>query len=330
MKWRTQLPVPETDLNIRHQDRILAMGSCFATNIGARLKSLKWPIDVNPLGIVYNPVSLSRHLSFLMEPPELEADDLVERDGLVHHWDFHGDMSGLGRERTADNISSIVRQQAQKLGETRWLLITFGTAHVYVLRSSGRIVANCHKFPAGEFDKKLLDRTGMIKECEGITSKLLERFPDLNILVSVSPVRHLADGLIANSRSKAELVGLAHQLVSSHPRIHYFPGYELVLDDLRDYRFYDRDLAHPNDLAMDYIWDYFSQSFMDDTTLSLVREVQKVRKDLDHRPFHPESPTYRKFLEGLLERMEAMMTKHDYIDWANEITGVKERIGSET
>ena len=326
MKWRTILPVRKAEVLLDHDDQILSLGSCFATNIGGRLRSLKWRIEVNPLGIVYNPVSLFRQISYLLEPDSLKADDLVERDGLFHHWDFHGDLSGRDPYGTAESLKAAIRKQSALVASTDWLFVTLGTAMVYTLRSSQEVVANCHKFPVSDFERHRLDRRVMFDLANEVIPLLLDRNPGLRILLSVSPVRHLSDGLIENNRSKAELIGLADDLTSLYSRIHYFPGYELLLDDLRDYRFYDRDLAHPNEIAMDYIWEYFSRSMLTDQAMAITAEIESIGKDLAHRPLNPGTDSHLKFLENLLGKMDKMSAEYDHIHLSEEIESVRAQL----
>ena len=315
MIFRTELPPLETLPDFDHSDKVMALGSCFANNIGERLHHLKWQIQVNPLGIVYNPMSLFRHLRFLLEAESPDPDHYVKKQDIWHHLDFHGDLSAPSQEACKKNIDKALEQARQHLCTSKKMILTLGTAWAFQHLPGNHLVANNHKLPSKEFEKILLDPGDIVEAGYSVLTKVKEEYPDLEVLISVSPVRHLANGLIDNNRSKAVLILAVQQLTERLEHVHYFPGYELLMDDLRDYRFYAEDLSHPNSLAMDYIWEYFSEVCLNEQTRDLTTRIEKLHKRLDHRPFYPDTASHREFVRKTREMIQELTRDFPYIQW---------------
>lgn len=320
--FRTEL-IPEIEpAGISHQNGILAIGSCFAEHIGGRLQAAKFNTSINPFGILYNPASIAYTLERLWEGRPYTQEDLFENQGIWHSFDHHGRLSSHNLEQALHNINEALRQGSEALHRADRLLITLGTANVFVWKEDRRMVANCHKLPGAAFNRYRLSVNEVIDLLSPIFELLHQAQPQLHIILSVSPVRHLRDGFVENQRSKATLLLATEELCRRHDFAHYFPAYELLMDDLRDYRFYDTDMIHPAPVAVDYIWERFSDSYFGPPTRQLMAAVKKISEAAAHRPFHPDSEPHRRFVEKLQLDIEAMEQEHPFLNFADE----KERI----
>ncbi|MCC6463610.1 MAG: GSCFA domain-containing protein [Saprospiraceae bacterium] len=314
--FRTVLPTPRAPLALTHADRLLLLGSCFTEHIGARLQAGKFSTLVNPQGIVYNPVSMARSLEnllwgeFSIRPTggRIENSPYIELNGLWHSWEHHGVFS---KPERADLLQGMAAAQAEAqafLQKTSCLLLTLGTADVFVLRSTGVVVANCHKAPASWFEQRRLSVAETTDVLANVLQPLKKLLPGLQVILTVSPVRHLRNGFVDNQRSKAVLTLAAAALCDTLPDVHYFPAYELLLDDLRDYRFYAADMVHPNETAIDYIWEYFVETWFPADTRERLRQIEKILAALRHRPFNPDTAQHRAFAARQLEAIQALET----------------------
>lgn len=322
MKFRTEISLPESSRRIDFHHRILGVGSCFAERIGGRLKENRFDSLINPLGIVYNPVSMIRLLLMsLEEKPEVPAR-YAEHLHAWHSFDLHSNFNRSHEETFTKDSLDALKATGEWLKKADWLILTMGTALVYRQKSDREVVSNCHKYPAEQFTRDLLTPAMISEAFYQLIRKIQAVNPSLNILLTVSPVRHTKDGLTMNSTSKATLRLAAHQLTQSFDHVHYFPAYEIMMDDLRDYRYYEDDLIHPTTFAEDYIWEKFTTGFMSDETRKVMGEWAKIRRDLGHRPLNPWSPQYRGFLEKLLDKLE----KVKEFDCSEEINQVREHL----
>jgi hypothetical protein len=306
-EFRTVLPAQQAPFQISHQDKLLLVGSCFTEHIGARLAARKFQTSINPFGIVYNPVSIARCLERLSvgNKPFVE-EDLVENGGLWHSWEHHSRFSAPDQAQTLAGINVAYRQAAQQLNSANRLLLTLGTAAVFTLLTSGQVVANNHKIPASAFHSKQLSVGEVTETLGAILAKMTATNPNLQIILSVSPLRHLRNGMVENQRSKAVLLLACADLCRQLPNTHYFPAYELLLDDLRDYRFYAADMIHPTDVAVDYIWEYFSKMFFSKETDVLITAIEKILAGAQHRPFHPDTEQHKDFLAAQSKAIAAL------------------------
>ncbi len=316
--FRTEIPPVRSPINIDHQQPVLCMGSCFAENIGHRLRQLKFPAFINPFGIVYNPVSIVQVLEKLLSEEHYTEADLFENLDLWHSFDHHGRFSHPDRATALIHINQSLADARRFLQRTDRLILTLGTAHVFVEKKTGRVVANCHKMPGQVFDRRRLSVEEVVRPLAVILQKLKSKFPALEVIATVSPVRHLRDGLVENQRSKATLLLGLEEICQTLPFVHYFPAYELLLDDLRDYRFYDQDLAHPSAAAVDYIWSYFAEAFFSGETKALCKELSQLAAAAAHRPFHPTSPAHQSFLEKQLSIVKTLEARFPYLDFLAE------------
>ncbi|MCC7467281.1 MAG: GSCFA domain-containing protein [Saprospiraceae bacterium] len=313
--FRTALSQQESPFRINHTHPVLLMGSCFTEHIGQRLADRKFNTLVNPYGIVYNPVSLAENLLCLMEGNCAPASaDLVEHQGLWHSWSHHGRFSGPHPDHTLADMQEAYQRAVDFIQKASVLILTFGTAEVSILRSSGRVVANNHKMPANLFEYRRLT----LNEIVEAWLPLLQQWSGKKVVLTVSPVRHLRQGLIENQRSKAALVLACADLCPQLPFVSYFPSYELLLDDLRDYRFYEADMLHPSQVAVDYIWNRFSDTYLEAESRQLGEQIMKIRAAMNHRPFHANTPEHLAFRAAQLDKIKALQAKFPAIDMTLE------------
>lgn len=303
---------PKTKINIR--DKMLMLGSCFAENIGDRLSDHKFNLMTNPNGILFNPVSIIQSLQSYAEGVLCNEEDLFYHDELWRSWNHHGCFSDSEKTKTLEKINASQRHAIQYYKNAKHVIITFGSAFVYELKETNRIVANCHKVPQQHFNKRLLSVDEIIAVFE--QSKIAES--KSQIILTVSPVRYLRDGLPENNLSKSILLQAVHQLVSMHNNVFYFPAYEIVMDELRDYRFFEEDMVHPNQLAVDYVWERFCDSMLDDETKNMLEEIKPIITAKNHRPFHPDLKSHQQFLKTNYNKVCELEKKYDFLHFEEE------------
>ncbi|MDR2621768.1 MAG: GSCFA domain-containing protein [Dysgonamonadaceae bacterium] len=293
MKFRTELSVPTGDFKISHSDTISMMGSCFTENISGKMSDAGFNIDVNPFGVVYNPLSLSLILNRLMDGEPYVESELFRDKDLFHSFAHHSRFSGTNLSETLEKINSRLEYSSAFLRKSTLLVITFGTSFVYRLQETGNVVSNCHKLPARFFIHERMGLDDIVTEWNRLIGRLKKFAPGIKILFTVSPLRYLKDGFYENQLSKATLLLAIEKLIRENPGAYYFPSYEIVMDDLRDYRFYAEDLLHPSPQAIHYIWEKFSDAYFDKETQKIAREFESIARALNHKPFHPESEEYK-------------------------------------
>ncbi|MGN6265461.1 MAG: GSCFA domain-containing protein [Ginsengibacter sp.] len=309
---------PSFPFHISFKDKILLMGSCFSEEIGNKLKSLKFDIIQNPNGILYDPLSISDALFSYIENKPFEEKNLFQLNGLWHSWQHHSVFSGLNKERVLQKINDSRSCAHVFLKSATCLFITFGTAFNYLLKNNSQNVANCHKAPANFFIKNLLPVEEIRADLQSVITAL-ERFnPQLKIIFTVSPVKHIKDGIIENSHSKARLIEAAHVIAEEKENAFYFPSYEIVTDVLRDYRFFKKDLVHPNEMATDFVFEKFSESFFNAETKSIINKIEKVRAAVNHKPFEKESEEHQKFLLAQIENIDRLQREFPFINLSDE------------
>ncbi len=316
--FRTTLSWPRAALRLRYGDHLLSLGSCFAEHIGRRLEGDKFSALLNPFGILYDPLSLATALHRLGGGRPFESGDLFRHQGLWHSFAHHGRFSGPDRSAVLAHINEALTEGQAFLSRADCLLLTLGTAHLFEHQSSGQVVANCHKLPAAAFRRRRAAPAEIEAALSGALTALRARRPRLQIIITVSPVRHLRDGLIGNQRSKAALLLAADALQAAHDFVHYFPSYELVLDDLRDYRFFEADMIHPNEVAVDYVWEAFCQHYFEESTRQLQQKITRIVRAAAHRPFHPATPEHQRFLQQQLEAIDALEAANPFLDFQAE------------
>ena len=306
MKFRTEISVPPSDFRISHACTIAMQGSCFAENMASKFTDAGFSIDINPFGIAYNPLSLSQNLNRLLDNKPYSADELFKDNYIYHSFSHHSRFSGANPDEVLARINSRLEQSSAFLGTANLLIITFGTAYVYRLQSTGRVVSNCHKQPDKLFSYKRLTVEEIVEQWNNLIIRLQTINSSLRILFTVSPIRHWKDGAHENQLSKSILLLSVEKLLRNHSHCYYFPAYELLLDDLRDYRYYAEDMLHPSSQAVDYIWEKFTDTYFDEDTVKKSKAFEKIRQSLNHIPFQPESETYRQFREKAEAKLEAL------------------------
>ncbi len=308
MNFRTEIPAPKTGFKISHHDKIVLMGSCFTENIGNKLQSSGFQVDINPFGILYNPLSVASGLKDLLQEKQYTASDIFEYKGLYSSFNHHSRFSALTSGECLSNMNRQMEYSVDFIRKATVLIITFGTSYVYRLKDTGNVVSNCHKLPASAFLHERITISEILSVWQPLIGELRKINPDLNILMTVSPVRHWKDGAHENQLSKSILLLTIEELKSAS--IDYFPSYELLLDDLRDYRFYAGDMLHPSTTAIEYIWGKFSESYFDHHTMKTIAEYNSIRQALEHRPFNPESEEYKAFLSGVKKKLEIFRNRY--------------------
>jgi hypothetical protein len=301
--FRTILPFVSSAFEITHADKLLSIGSCFSENIGDQLLNNKFPIIVNPYGILFNPISIIQSLQQIINNKQFSESDIFYHN---QHWQsfyHHGRFSNINKTTCLNNINNAITTSNQQVQNLDYLILTLGTANVFVHKESNQIVANCHKVPNSEFERKRLNVDEITTAFEPIFNQLKTINPKLKIIFTVSPVRHIRDGLVENQRSKATLLLAIDTLVAQYDFASYFPAYELVLDDLRDYRFFNADMIHPSKLAIDYVWNYFSEIYFSNKTKQIIHQIDKIIQAKNHRPFDEDSKMHQNFIQNQIDKI---------------------------
>lgn len=323
MEFRTIFPIQPSERKINIDSTLFSIGSCFSTMVGHKLEERKFQVLNNPFGTIFNPVSLFHLLqqSLLNQHPDESL--LVEHDQRYYHYSAHSDLSHAKEDQLLSLIAQKQLFTRQFLSETSHIFITFGTAFVYELASTGQVVANCHKQPQRLFNKRLLTMEEMETSFRSFYNILGKLNPKAGVILTVSPVRHTKDGIPENQLSKSLLRVLVHQIQTAYPEVSYFPSYELMMDDLRDYRYYKDDMIHPSPFAENYIWEQFKSTYLDKATSEAVKNVDGILNALKHKPFHPEGASHQQFLHKLLHQMERMAPAFDF---SKEIIDIKDQL----
>lgn len=318
MEFRTKVELPVGNEKIHHSDRLMLWGSCFAENIGKLLNEYKFACDLNPFGILYNPASIAQAVQTLQEKRLYSEADLLWNKNSWHSLMHHSAFSSPEKEECLSAINYRIDKGYESLMQANWLIFTWGTARIYEWRETGEIVGNCHKLPEKLFTRRLMEVNEIVSAYTHLLTKLHNQNPRLHVLFTVSPIRHAKDGMHGNQLNKATLLLAAEKLCQTLPFCFYFPSYEIMMDELRDYRFYADDMLHPSGLAINYIWQCFKDSFFDSKTLQFIKQWDEVKKALAHRPFNPQSDGYRSFLSQILLKIERLKEKFPYLDAQNE------------
>ncbi len=311
--FQTKVQIAQTDINITYKDHIMSLGSCFAENIGLKMQKNFFNTEINPFGVLYNPISIQNSIQLLLENKPFTEHDIFMHNSLWQSFSHSSLFSDITPGKCLANINNRFEKAVSFLNETNFLLITFGTAWVYEEKKNGRVVSNCHKLPTNEFIRRRLTIEEIVCEYKIRIQKLQSQFPNLHILFSVSPIRHWKDGAHENNISKGILLLAIEELSTLFQKVHYFPAYEIQLDELRDYRFYASDMQHPSEVAIDYIWNRFSETYFSDLTRQTIKKLEQYNNDLLHRPIHPESKEYILFLNKIKERKEKILLEYPFL-----------------
>jgi hypothetical protein len=301
----------------------MTIGSCFSDSMGERLLSNKFQTLVNPFGTTYNPHSIHKLIRMIIHNQVPSPETHLYRDGIFSNYDFHSSLSEQTRELLEQTLKEKINSVHSFLTKCDFLFITYGTAWIYERKDNGEIVANCHKQPSQLFSKRLMSQAEIEKDFDALFFDLKQFNPNIKIIITLSPVRHLKDTLELNSVSKAIVRSACYTLTQSHEDVDYFAAYEIMMDDLRDYRFYSSDKIHPSEDAENYIWDKFADRYFSPETRTTIQDWQTVKKMIDHKPFHPNSASHQKFLNETLSKLENLKLR---INVVNEIAELRKLI----
>ncbi|MEM0541214.1 GSCFA domain-containing protein [Flavobacterium sp. j3] len=318
MQFTTKVPIAFSKKPINYQSKIVLLGSCFAENMGEKLAYFKFQNTVNPFGIIFNPVSIEKLLERVVNQKPFTEQDIFFHNELWHCYEVHSELSNPNKEEFLKILNQVTQQVHNQLIEATHTIITYGTAWVYRLKSAQEVVANCHKMPQSLFDKEILSVETIQQSIQSTIDLVQKINPNCHFIFTVSPVRHIKDGFVENQRSKAHLItSLQFLLNAEHWKLNtdYFPSYEIMMDELRDYRFYAEDMLHPNQTAINYIWQCFTETTISTESHSIMNEVETIQKGLAHRPFNSETTSHKLFLQSLNSKIIKLQEKFFHIQF---------------
>jgi hypothetical protein len=306
MQLQTIIPLKKETRNpIEYSSKLLLLGSCFSENIGDKLNYFKFQTNQNPFGILFHPKAIENLITNAINKKEYIAEDLIFQNERWHSFDSHSNLSSPNKNELLGNLNSAISSTNKQLKEATHIIITLGTSWVYRFIETDTIVANCHKIPQKKFLKELLSVDEIVESLEAIIALLKSVNKDVNVLFTVSPIRHLKDGFLENTQSKSHLITAIHSILNAD-KISYFPSYEIMMDELRDYRFYAEDMVHPNKTAINYIWERFIETWISENSQATMQEVESIQKGISHRPFNENSEQHQKFLKNLELKKEKL------------------------
>lgn len=317
MQFTTKIPVEKSTFPIDYDSNILLLGSCFAENMGKKFEYFKFQATTNPFGIIFNVVSLEKLIRRAIENRIFTENDIFFHNDLWHCYDVHSELSNPNKEEFLSNLNSILESTHRQITSLTHCIMTLGTSWVYRNIKTNEIVANCHKVPQKEFTKELLSINKTEESLQNIVSLIHAVNPNSKFIFTVSPVRHIKDGFAENTLSKSHLIAAIHNLKLATRNSQYFPAYEIMMDELRDYRFYAEDMLHPNQTAIDYIWVGFFENYISESVFGLMNEICSIQKGLQHRPFNPNTESHQKFLKNLKTKMTTIKKKLPFISFEN-------------
>jgi GSCFA family protein len=313
IKLSTPVSIPKSDFTISHEQPVLLIGSCFAQNIGEKLTAHKFNVNINPNGIIYNPISVINSLKRILNNEIYDEKELAEFSSKWISFNHHGKFSSIDKSECLDNINSSFNNAKQQLSDCKTIFITFGSAWVYEYPDVG-IVANCHKIPNKQFTKRLLS----VKEILAAFDEIKGVLKKFNVVFTISPVRHIKDGLHENNLSKSTLHIAINNLVEQNENCHYFHAYEIVIDELRDYRFYKDDLVHPTDTAVNYVWEKFSECYFNAETKGLNEQIEKIITAASHSPFNFDNEEHQEFIAKQIQLMDKLQSEFPIFEFEAE------------
>ncbi len=314
MHFRTQIPISKCDLPMDYNSQIMSLGSCFAENIGKKFNYFKFQNEVNPFGIIFNPISIEKLIERAINKIEFSEKDIFFHNERWHCFEVHSDLSNSNATIFLQNLNQILESTYCQIIKSTHIIITYGTSWVYRNIASNEIVANCHKVPQNQFVKEILSVEAIEQSIQNTIDVIKSVNPNCAFIFTISPVRHIKDGFVENQQSKAHLIAAIHETHNTQRSTHnYFPSYEIMMDELRDYRFYADDMLHPNQVAIDYIWERFSQTQISEAIYPIMEEVDSIQKGLTHRPFNTDSESHQKFIKNLKHKISQLQEKLPFI-----------------
>ncbi|NNE01810.1 MAG: GSCFA domain-containing protein [Eudoraea sp.] len=316
MKLQTNIGLQPTNNPLDYQSRSVLLGSCFASNIGNKLNFYKFRSIQNPFGILFHPTAIEKLLARAVLGKDYQEFELFHQHDRWHCFDAHSDVSSVSKKEVLLNLNQGLAITREEIMNATHIFITLGTSWVYRNKKSREVVANCHKVPQKNFDKVLYSPNQLLASLENIVGLIRKLNTKASLIFNVSPVRHLKDGFVENQRSKAHLITAIHELVDNSGEAglaYYFPSYELMMDELRDYRFYDTDMVHPNKLAIDYIWEKFKEAWISKEALPVMETIAGIQKGLAHKPFNPKGAQHKEFVSALQAKIKALQKDYPAI-----------------
>lgn len=316
MNFHTQIPLHAQQFNqIDYSAKIMLLGSCFSENIATKLSYFKFQNSVNPFGILFHPRAIETFITHVINEKEYSENDIFSHNELWQSFDAHSRLSHQSKSQLLEDLNSAIRLSHQQLQNATHIILTFGTSWIYRYIETDVYVANCHKIPQKKFLKELFSVSQITESLEAINALIQSVNPTATIINTVSPVRHLKDGFVENTISKSHLISAIHKLVKSKDHQFYFPSYELMMDELRDYRFYNADMVHPNEIAILHIWERFKTVWVAEEVHELIKEIDTIQKGLAHKPFHPNSDAHRAFLQQLELKQSQITSRFPHINF---------------
>ena len=303
MNFSTKIPISKSAHPIDYHSKIVSLGSCFAVNMAEKLDFFKFENTCNPFGIIFNPVSIEKLVYRITQQLFYTENDIFFHNESWHCYEAHSELSHSNKASFLNTLNGIIEQAKRQVSDASHFIITLGTSWVYRNIETNEIVANCHKVPQKQFKKELLSVEIIEQSIQNSIAVIHNVNPNANFIFTVSPVRHIKDGFIENQVSKAHLIAALQTAISHLPSATYFPSYEIMMDELRDYRFYAEDMLHPSRVAIDYIWERFKETSISETAFSIMDEVETIQKGLAHRPFNANSESHQQFLSKLQDRI---------------------------
>lgn len=315
MKFTTLIPIQNSNHPLDYNSKIVSLGSCFSVNMGAQLDYFKFQNATNPFGIIFNPVSIEKLVERAVNQKKFTEEDIFFHNERFHCYEVHSDLSVTNKHEFLDRLNSNVTFTHQKIKEATHIFITYGTSWVYREKNSGLVVANCHKMPQTNFDKHIVSVATIEASIQNTVDTIRQLNANCSFVFTISPVRHIKDGFVENQRSKAHLITALQNILSAHQldKAIYFPAYEIVMDELRDYRFYGDDLLHPSTMAIEYIWQRFKATTVSEMALSTVDEVDAIQKSLLHKPFNSAAESHQKFQSKLQEKISKIQKMYPFM-----------------
>ncbi|MBW8244519.1 GSCFA domain-containing protein [Muricauda oceani] len=312
MELQTKISLKPSHNPIDYQSKLVLLGSCFVENMGAKLDYFKFRQVQNPFGILFHPLAIENLIQRAIAGQTYQQEEIFEQDGIWRCFDAHSDLRSASSKELLHLLNQRLKDTKTALETSSHIIITLGTAWVYEHSASGRTVANCHKVPQKRFTKKLLSVTEIESSLQNVIALVQRLNPKAQMIFTISPVRHIKDGFVENQRSKSHLFAALHQTINGHGGS-YFPSYELMMDELRDYRFYKEDMVHPNPLAVDYVWERFKSVWISGNASVVMDEVDTLQKGLLHRPFNPDSEAHQKFKTSLRAKITYLQERFPFM-----------------
>ncbi|WP_327019363.1 GSCFA domain-containing protein [Croceibacter atlanticus] len=313
MQLQTKIPIQEQSPKVNYSSSLVLLGSCFVENIGKKFDYFKLKNTLNPFGITFHPLVLERLIKSSLKDKSYSEDDVFQLNERWHCYDAHSVLSDASQSKLINNLNLASKTLKRSLTDASHIVVTLGTAWGYVQQHSTEVVNNCHKVPQKNFKKTLASVDELVVSLKSISATIKTINPEAKLILTVSPVRHIKDGFVENTQSKAHLISAVHKTISVTNNTAYFPSYEIMMDELRDYRFYSEDMLHPSQIAVNYIWDQFIAAWFSQEGKDTLNRVNDIQRDLAHRPFNPSSDAHQKFIKNLQEKIEALQKDYPQI-----------------